>query len=364
MKPESVQMLSSASLFASAFLIPLIMQREFGVNEAEIGVVVAAYAAALFLSSMAFGRLADVRGRRKILQVGLLVCTLTSAVQFFAYDSASLLVVRVIMGFAAGTFPASLMAYAYESHGKAGKFASYGALGWGVGTMLAGVFAAYSLFAPFLVSTALFGIAFAISLTLPFPKQTLLKIPLFPINVIKRNGASYAGMLLRHTGACMIWVIYPIFLSRINDSAIWIGIVYAINAGTQFVVMQLLDKYDGRKLFVAGLLLSALTFFMFIISDNEWMIMADQVVLGCSWACTYVGALKIILAKGAERSTSSGLLDSTLSLSTIIGSLAGGLVAMAFGEYMTMWVAAGLSLAGLVIFLAMSNGRAAASAQT
>lgn len=363
-KSESIQTLSSASLFASAFLIPLIMKQEFDVNEAEIGVVVAAYGTALLISSMAFGRLADVRGRRLVLQAGLLVCTVTSALQFLAFDTTTLLIVRVIMGFAAGTFPSSLMAYAYESHGKAGKFASFGALGWGIGTLLAGVFAAYSLFAPFLVSSVLFGIAFAISLALPFPKQTLLKVPLFPTNVIRRNAASYAGILLRHTGACMIWVIYPIFLAKIRDDAMWIGIVYAINAGTQFIVMQMLDKYDGRKLFVVGLLLSALTFFLFIVSTNEWMIMADQVVLGCSWACTYVGALKVILEKGAERSTSSGLLDSTLSLSSIFGSLAGGLIAVAFGDYMTMWVAIGLSFAGLAIFLTLSNGQTKGSGRS
>ena len=364
MKSEAIQTLASASLFASIFLIPLMMRDKFGSGEAEIGLVVAAYYASLFFSSMAFGRLADVRGRRRILQAGLLVCIFASAVQYFADSSASLLAVRVLMGLAAGTFPSAIMAYAYESHGKAGRFAAYGALGWGIGTLLAGFVAVYSLMAPFLVSTALFAVAFVISLFLPFPRQKLLEVPVFPVNVIRRNAASYTAMLLRHTGANMIWVIYPIFLARINSDPVWIGVVYAVNAGTQFVVMQFLDRYDGRKLLASGLVVSALTFFLFTVSENEWMVIIDQLFLGCSWALMYVGALRCVLGKGEERSTSSGLLDSTISLSAIFGSLAGGFIAAAFNEMATMYAAIAMSLVGFVIFLAMSNGRSKASAQT
>jgi MFS family permease len=364
-KTYAVQMMSSAALFASMFLIPMVLKDELGVPEAGIGLVVAAYATALLLSAWAFGRLADVRGRRKLLQAGLLICTVVSALQFFARTTESLIAIRVVMGFVAGIFPGALMAYAYEATGKAGKFASFGALGWGIGTLGAGVVAVWSLFAPFLVSTALFAIAFLVSLTMPFPKEVHLKVPLFPKEVIKRNGATYAAMLLRHTGANMIWVIYPIFLAEINPDPFWIGVVYTVNAGTQFVIMQLLDKFDGRRLLAWGLALSALTFFLFSISREGWMILLDQVVLGSSWACTYVGALKCILEKNVERSTSSGLLDSTLSLSMIIGSIIGGAVAGLFGHVATMWVAMLMAIVALVLHATVLNGRTrAASAQT
>jgi len=357
-KAESVQMLSSASLFASAFLIPLILKNELHVNEGGVGLVVAAYSASVLLSSWIFGRLADVRGRKMLLRAGLLICAVVSAFQFFATSVELLVAVRIIMGFCAGTFPAALMAYAYESKGKVGKYASFGALGWGVGTLLAGFFAVYSLFAPFLVSTILFGIALAISLTMPFPRQTLIKVPRIPTAVIKRHAASYTAVLLRHTGANMIWVIYPIFLAAIDPNPMWIGIVWAINAGTQFVAMQLLDRFDGRRLLVYGLVLSAVTFLIFALSMEKWMILASQVVLGASWACTYVGALKCILERGEERSTSSGLLDSTLNLSAILGSIAGGFVALSFGDRATMYAATFMSVVALGVFLAILNWKA------
>ncbi|MBI5001720.1 MAG: MFS transporter [Euryarchaeota archaeon] len=360
MKAESVQMLSSASLFASAFLVPLILKDALNVDEAGIGLVIAAYSTAFLLSSWLFGRLADVRGRKRVLQAGLLACTIVSALQFFATSVELLVAARIAMGFAAGTFPSALMAYAYESKGRVGRYASFGALGWGVGTLLAGFFAVYSLFAPFLVSAVLFGIAFGVSLALPFPKQTLLKVPRIPIAVIKRNAASYVAVLLRHTGANMVWVIYPIFLATINPDPMWIGIVYAVNAGTQFALMPLLDRFDGKKLLAVGLALSALAFIVFAVSDSEWMVIGGQVILGSSWSCAYVGSLKSILEKGSERSTSSGLLDSTLNLSAIIGSMIGGFVALSFGDCATMYVAAVMSLVALGVFLTMLNGKASA----
>jgi MFS family permease len=361
-KAGTVQMFASAALFSSIFFMPLVLKDAMGVDEAGIGLIVAAYGVSIFFSSWLFGRFADVRGRQRIMQLGLLACAGASALQFFARTPESLTAVRVAMGLVAGTFPSALMAYAYESTGKAGKFASFGAMGWVVGTFLAGAVAVYGLYAPFLLSSALFVAAFAVSLTLPFPKVALLKVPLFPVEIIKRNAAAYMAVLLRHTGANMIWVVYPIFLARINPDPLWIGIVYAVNAGTQFFVMQLIDRYEGRGLLATGLGLSALTFYLFTISTVEWAVMATQLFLGASWACTYVGALKCILSENAERSTSNGLLDSTLSLSMIIGSAVGGFVAGALGYVATMYIAMAMSLASLGIFALMVNGRAPAAA--
>jgi MFS family permease len=338
-----------------------LLKNELGVDEAGVGLIVAAYAVAFFFSSWLFGRLADVRGRRRVMQAGLLACVIVSSMQYFTRTPGSITMARVAMGFAAGTFPSALMAYAYESTGKAGKFASFGAMGWVMGTFLAGVFALHSLYSPFLLSTALFGLAFAVSLALPFPKDVQLKVPFFPVDVIRRNAPSYVAVLMRHAGANMVWVVYPIFLASINPDPLWIGLVYAVNATTQFVIMQFIDRYDGRRLLAVGLVLSALTFYLFTVSKTEWMVFVDQLFLGASWACTYVGALKCILASNVERSTSSGLLDSTLSLSMISGSMAGGVVAGALGYEATMYIAMAMSLASLGVFAALSFRDARAS---
>jgi MFS family permease len=359
-KVGTVQMLSSAALFSSIFFMPLVLKDGMGVDEAGIGLIVAAYGVSIFFSSWLFGRMADVRGRRRLMQLGLLACAGVSALQYFARTPESLTAVRVAMGLVAGTFPSALMAYAYESTGKAGKFASFGAMGWIVGTFLAGAVAVYGLYAPFLLSSALFVAAFAVSLALPFPKEVHLKVPFFPVDVIRRNAPAYAAVLMRHTGANMIWVVYPIFLARINPDPFWIGLVYAVNSGTQFVIMQLIDRYEGKSLLAAGLGISALTFYLFTISTSEWQIFIDQIFLGASWACTYVGALKCILARNAERSTSSGLLDSTLSLSMIVGSIVGGVVAGLFGYTATMYIAMAMSISSLALFGFMVNREAEA----
>src|SRR5512136_82293 len=101
MKASTVQMLSSAALSGSALLIPNLAQDEFGATTAEIGVVVASYSAALFISSYVFGRYSDVHGRRTILKAGLLLTAIAAFLQVFAYNTATLEASRIILGLCA-----------------------------------------------------------------------------------------------------------------------------------------------------------------------------------------------------------------------------------------------------------------------
>jgi MFS family permease len=355
MKAELIAFFAHAGLFSSILFVPL-FANELGASPTMIGLIVAAYSASVFLSSYVFGRLADVHGRRLFLRAGLLLSGLAFVVQFFAFDPVSLLLVRVLVGFCAGIFPAALLAYAYESNLKINRFLSFGSAGWGFGTIIGGVVATYfTLKSPFIVSAILFFCTFAISLKIKFTKDVRLTVPFFPKAVIKKNLAVYLAVLVRHTGACAIWVIFPIFINDMiadsNDRFFWIGVVYAINSFTQFLVML---KLKGRStaLIQWGLALSILTFLSFTFCDNIWVLMPTQVFLGCSWALLYVGSVRFIMARNVERATATGMLDSTTSMSAILGSLIGGFaVDLTGGNYLApMYLAAVMGLIALVLF--------------
>ncbi len=351
MRAAAIHFLSYAAWFSSAMLIPNFAQ-QLGASEAMIGFIVAGYGVASLISSYIFGRLADIHGRRLFLHIGLAISAITCVLQIFPQSPEMLFAIRVVVGFAAGIFPAALLAYAYESKWRMGKFMSYGSLGWGLGTIVSGILATYfSVTAPFLLSALLFAFGFAISVKMPRVQKVKLKVPMFPVKVIKKNMAVYLAFLVRHMGACSIWVIFPIFVvDELGGDYFWIGVIYSLNTFTQFAVMRVLRK-RSTKLIIWGLILSVISFWLFTMCENIWQLLPIQVILATSWAYLYVGSIKFIMARNAERATATGILNSVTNMSSIGGALIGGAIAGVFGYRSTMYLAALMSLAALVIFL-------------
>jgi MFS family permease len=348
MRASTIQMLSNAGLAGASLLIPNLARDEFGSNAVEIGLIVASYNTAIFVSSYIFGRASDVYGRRLILIVGLFLSSIACLINIFAFDTFSLAVVRILVGICAGMFPSALIAYVYESSQKIGKFTSYGSLGFGLGVFVAGFVGIY--YQIFLLSAALLAAAFAISLYLPFGKETLHKVAMFPRTIIKRNFPVYFSVMLRHTGANMIWVTYPLFLSDLGADPFFIGGIYAINAVGQFFVMQLLDRFNSSALVAFGFIFSAITFPSYTLAVVYWQIIPAQIVLAAAWSCLYVGSMKYVMEKNKEKGTAIGMFNSVLAISAIIGAVLGGAISFAFGYHGAMYFATGLAVLGLVIF--------------
>jgi DHA1 family quinolone resistance protein-like MFS transporter len=149
----------------------------------------------------------------------------------------------------------------------------------------------------------------------------------------------------------MIWVTYPLFLASIGADATWIGIIYAVNAFGQFFIMNLLDKYDPSLLVAVGLASSALTFFTFELAGSYWEIIPSQVLLATAWGCLYVGSLRYVMDRNKEKATASGVLSSTMSISGIIGPVMGGIAATVFDFKGTIFIAMGMSVLALAIFV-------------
>jgi DHA1 family quinolone resistance protein-like MFS transporter len=359
MRAEIVNFLSNAAIFSSLLLIPLFAD-ELGASASEIGIIVASYSAATFVASYLFGRLADVHGRRLILRVGLLLSAVACVVQYLSYDTLSLLFTRILLGFCSGIFPAALLAYAYESKRRMNRFLAYGSGGWGLGTIGAGILATYfTIKEPFLFSGLLFFIALPIAFKMPFKKDVSMSVPLFPVKIIRKNLAVYLTMLVRHSGACAIWVTFPLFVRDLGgtggDLFFWIGVLYALNSTTQFIVLGRLRK-PSSVLLPVGLVLSAATFLLFTICENIWQLMPTQILLACAWALVYLGSVKFIMVRNRERATATGVLNSTFQISSIIGALMGGAIVHMTGSYLApMYLAAGMAMFSLLIYFGLRN---------
>jgi len=259
--------------------------------------------------------------------------------------------VRILIGFCAGMFPAALLAYAYDTRaGRMGKFSAFGSAGWGFGNLAVGLFGMMYEEAYLFCAAILFA-SFTIALYLPFSKETRMEVPFFPAAIIKRNASVYSAMLIRHTGANMIWVTYPLFLESIGADVEWIGVIYAVNAFGQAFFMLFLDRYDPSLLVAVGLVSSALTFYTFTLAGSYWEIIPSQVLLAAAWSCLYVGALRYVMDRNKEKATVTGLLSSTMSISGIMGPVLGGIAATLFGFKGTISIATAMSVIALCIFI-------------
>jgi len=168
-----------------------------------------------------------------------------------------------------------------------------------------------------------------------FGKHRSIDVPMFPVKIVKKNLSLYLSILIRQSGAHMIWTFWPLFLRSLGANLFWIGVIPAITSITQFIFMYTLSgriKYVNSV--IAGLILSSVTFFSFTLAADYLQIIPTQFLLGVSWSLMYVGGLRYLMDRNVEKATVSGLFNSVLSLSSIIGPFMATFV-ITFGDYRT-----------------------------
>jgi MFS family permease len=351
MKSNLIRFLTFAAIMSS-WTFMSIFARGLGISDPEIAFIVATYSLALFLSSFIFGRASDRYGRKLFLIVGLVLSSFAFFLQIFARNFSDLLLTRVLAGFCVGIFPASLIAYVHENKKDLSKFSSFGSMGWTLGLLMAGLIAFYlSIESVFAFSSLLFIPAFLVASKMRFGEHHSVNVPVFPIKIIKKNLPLYLSVLIRHSGANMIWTFWPLFLQTLGADLFWVAVIQATNGATQFVFMYTLSPRIGYASSVAGgLIMASVTFFSFTLATNFWQILPAQVLLGVSWSLLYVGGLRYLMDRNVEKATVSGLFDSALSLSSIIGPLIGAVV-ISFGGYTTtMYLASVSAFMGFLLF--------------
>jgi MFS family permease len=351
-KTETIQTMAGAAVLSSFTYVPILARQVLGVEEVYITLLVGAYATAAFFSSYIFGRAGDVYGRRIVIRLGLVAAVISFSLLLVSRDFTTLLYVRIANGFCVGMYPGALAAYAYESKMKMGRYASWGALGWAVGTLLAGYAAGTAIYPAFMMSSAFFVVAFLAAMTLPPIQRTGIKVPWFPVETFKRNMSVYLAVFIRHSSATAVWTLWPLFLFDLGADSLLIGVVQATNSIAQVVFMvSFTDRLDCRRLILLGLVSSSATFFFFIVAEDIYQIILAQVLLGFAWATLYVGSLKYVTERNVERSTASGLLQSVLSVSGVIGPMIAALIYTLWPGYEPiMLYAAIMSLVALVVF--------------
>jgi MFS family permease len=342
-----LNLLVYAASFSSYIFVPLLC-RDLGATPWEVGLIGTVHGAAYLASSLYFGWRSDVRGRVGFIRLGLICGTVAFAGQLLARDLLTLALWRALVGFALGMVAAVLVAYVYETGGHMGAFGSYGSLGWVAGAVAGALLQDYRRL--FLLSAVLSALALCFSAGLREGEHRNRQPVPGPVEVLRRQARVYAAVFLRHVGAGGVWVLLPLYFAELGASPAWIGILWALNFAGQVPGMRLAERFDAERIFRFGLLGSAAVFVAYALAGNHMQLIPVQGLLAASWSGLYVGALLLVLRAGVERGTASGGLVATLNLCEAVGPLWGGAVAEIWSYRAVLGVAAGLSLAGFLVY--------------
>ncbi|NJD54339.1 MAG: MFS transporter [Candidatus Methanoperedens sp.] len=349
MRLNIIQLFINSSVMMSNLFIP-IFASELHATGTQIGIIGACYGLALFLSTYIFSRAADNYPPKMLLYIGFVSSSITFFIQMFAYDPASLAILRALAGFSAGIYPAVLLLYVYNLKRSIGKFSSFMPLGWALGNLMAGVIAVYSEI--FTIASLLFAASFLITLTLPETRAgTKKKTNLFSVELLKKNWNIYFPFFMRQIGANAVWLIFPLYLASLDANKFWIGIIYMLNPTLQFFIMRRLDRYDNKFLVHAGDLLSAAAFIALIPLTIFYQAVLGLALIAFSYSFLYVGSTNQLIKNNEEKGAAAGLLNSCIALASIIGSFIGGIILEYFGFRAVMATGAFFALVGYAIML-------------
>lgn len=333
MRIPIIQFLTYSALMSSSIFIPL-LGKELNITPFFIGLVISAFNGFLFTSSLLFGFLSDRFEKRLFLCLGLLLSSIFIASHIFIKDPISLLLIRAISGFVCGIYPASLAVYGFQNlNGRMGKFVGYGSLGWAFGSIIAGAIQSYKII--FLVSSFLFFLGFVIAKGEKgnFSKEKIGIMAFW--DVLRRNSRLYISYFLRNLAATSIWAIFPLFLIFLGANKLFVGFAYFLNTFSQFLITPYVEKYKNASLIKIGLFTSSLVFLGYGISSYYFYILPIQILLAFSYATLQVGCLQELLLKNREQGAATGILHSSLSLSSVIGPILSGFI-LSYWDFKTL----------------------------
>ena len=322
----------------------------------EIGLIVASFSFAQILSEIYFGRHSDKKGTRlKFIRIGFVGCAIAFGMHYFADDVTLLFLVRIFAGIASGIMIPAMIAYAYEANTdkkRAATVISFHALGWLAGIAAAGF--ANDLKLIFLISAVSFVIGLLFTIRLPNPIQEKELEPGTTKKVILKNKFLFLSLLLRHIGAASVWTILPIMLmERLGAELYQISIVYVANTLTAFILMNLMASkinLSNVTKFKIGIGCTTFVFIGLSIITDWWMAMPFMALVGATWAFLFIGGNFHLMANN-PRSTSTGIFSSTLSISTVIGPVVAGSIAVVFDYVAVMYFAIAIIVCAFIVSL-------------
>ncbi|MCL1837713.1 MAG: MFS transporter [Propionibacteriaceae bacterium] len=381
--PRNVWVLSGISLAVAvgfgvvAPVLPMFAV-SFGVNEFAAGAVISAFALMRFATASFVGRANDRFGHRRVLIAGILIVAVSSAFTGLAPNYLWLILVRGIGGIGSAMFSVSGMTVLLASVGSdlrgraAGMYQGGFLVGAVLGPAIGGVFARISLQMPFFFYAGTLVVAAAVGLGLKSIQVTTSASDTQTARSLREvirdtrfHAACAAHLVQGWNNNGTRSTLVPLFVigylaTTPADAALQTGIAMAIAAGVQIALIlpggYLTDKY-GRKIpMIVGAVISAIALAMVPWSTHiamlaTWLGLSavGAALLGTAPAAT----LGDVAGTGADRAVA--IYSMSGDLGSIVGPLAAGAIASAFGFLPAFLLGSGFWLISVVLSVRMRN---------
>ena len=328
--PREVGVLVFASFFVAvgfgiiAPTIPL-FAKSFGVNNAQVGSIISAFALARFASGLISGKFVDKFGERLVFTVGIAFVALSSFAAALAQSYEQLLIFRAAGGLGSSMFSVaagSMLLRAVSDDQRARAQSLYNGsflVGMMAGPVIGGFLTAISLRAPLLVYAALLVVASAAGGFLL--RNSVLAARPTEKSIVVKTSIRDALAMKPYVIALMIsfvtaWVLFgmsrsvlPLFMVEdMKSSAGFIGVGFTISAVVQGLFLLkaggLSDK-RGRKLSaISGLILLGTSVVLLVLTFNPWVFLLSMFVgaFGSAFLSTTPAAIvgDVLKGKGGQ----------------------------------------------------------------
>lgn len=330
----------------------------FGVSVTAVSAVISAFAVMRLAFAPATGRLVTVLGERRIYLTGLIIVAASTLACAFAASYWQLLVFRAAGGIGSTMFTVSAMALLIrlappQIRGRASGYFSAGFLiGNLTGPLIGAALIGGGLKLPFVVyAIALVIAALGVAFFMPAvpahavdgaggaPKTvetvtfaTACRDSAYRAVLASNFAQGWASMGVRIA-------LVPLFITQgLGESDAWAGVILAFYAGGNMIAIlvagRLSDTYGRRPILLPGLAIAAASTLTLGYSPNLAVAVALTTIAGIGsglFAPTHQAALGDVLGTSQRGGSALAAYGMASDLGAVIGPLAAGAVATAFG---------------------------------
>jgi MFS family permease len=348
-------------------LLPLYVE-SLGIGGLWLGVIFGIFSLSRSLITPLFGRISDRRGRKLIIQAGLLGYTLISLAYIWAQTAPLLAIVRIVHGVASAMVLPVAQAYVGDLSPKGeegrwmGVFSASFVAGWGIGPLMGGVLAdSFGANAAF-YGMGIFNLIALIGATLFLPRREPERVIVSQsgsLNTLTANpmarGLSLLMFIYYFATAATI-AFFPILVTRTGGhSASVVGMLIGVQVLMATVVQlngRMADRFNRRRLTIIGGLMVAVQTALLPLSGDLWYLVALNIIAGVGSAVSSVSSNALMVEEGRKYG-----MGSTVSLYNMVGGIAmaagpvaGGVITEVIGVNAAFYFGAVVALLGVAAF--------------
>lgn len=380
-------------------LLPIIVAKFQG--PANVGLVVALFYVGQVISPV-FGNLADKTKRYGLFFLGSFAILAIGLLGFVLSRTTSLWCIFAFLQ-GAGAGIANTVSYSFivefkpesEWDGRLGWLQTFYGTGQAIGLMLAAAIQSHASFSLYFCAALMLPGIILGRIGLPKAKKesstrseakehdvpamshartpaTLLRhyehLGLKEINGLKSEWLSFFGLFVASwfflmLGTWMIYNLYPLLMKQAYDipaglSSLYYGVAATIGVFFYAPSGSWAGRFGSAKIVLVGVLMTLFSILGMALllfagaTIQKWLVPPVFIVLPVAWSPMIVAgtALAGKLAKGSQ-GTAMGLFNATTAVGSVVAALLAGSVAQWLDYGATCWVAAGVTVVGMLLFL-------------